>query len=385
MDLPAKKLKFLEQAFSTPNHNGNLYNTENDKPVDDRPMVETGANQKVVDEKRLERTKVGNEVQYGDTQGIVVKREGEYLTVFNKDQDIQQQIHISDTYFKDDVIMNVEAQLWDKINFDARVAILGKANIKSEQATNDFVHRDWFDLPESLRDVIKDSSGVTAAQFTEQPHGGMAGREQGFNDKTQESESWRDLTNNPHVASPYKDKTPDGLEKDLDGSAGAAIVGSPNKEDEDKDEKKFHDELADENKSDVEHGVYGGVVTDTPFDAVPDYEEDQREGHLARQRQIEPTVEPTDPKDNPTDPKWNEEHKGEQQQAAITGKPDLKEKEESSSTSGTSYAQHGDGPKRNKAREIVNKYNTRWGVRYGVTKEEFEEQGGKEPVKRRYA
>jgi len=88
MDLPAKKLKFLEQAFSAPNHNGNLYNTENDKPVDDRPMVETGANQKVVDEKRLERTKVGNEVQYGNTQGIVVKREGEYLTVYNKDQDL---------------------------------------------------------------------------------------------------------------------------------------------------------------------------------------------------------------------------------------------------------------------------------------------------------
>jgi len=192
---------------------------------------------------------------------------------------------------------------------------------------------------------------------------------------------------------PYTDKTPSGLEtptglvKELSGSAGAAIVGSPNKEDEDKDEKKFHDEAEEEKKSDVEHGVYGGVVTDTPFDAVPDYEEDQREGHLARQHAIEPTVEPTDPRDNPSDPKWNEEHKGEQQQAAITGKPDLKEKEkeESSSTSGTTYAQHGDGPKRNKAQEIMNKYNTRWGVRYGVTQKEFDEQGGKQPVKRKYA
>jgi len=379
MDLPAKKLKFLEQAFSTPNHNGNLYNTENDKPVDDRPMVETGANQKVVDEKRLERTKVGNEVQYGNTHGTVVKREGEYLTVFNKDQDTHQQIHISDTYFKDDIIMNVEAQLWDKINFDTRIAILGKANIRSEQATKDFVHRDWFELPESLRNVIKDSSGVTAAQFTEQPHGGMAGREQGFNDKTQESQSWRDLTNNPHVATPYKDKTPSGLEKDLDGSAGAAIVGSHKDDDED-----------EEKKSDVEHGVYGGVVTDTPFDATPDYEEDQREGHLARQRQIEPTIEPVNPKEQPSDPKWNEEHKGEQQQAAITGKPDLKETEKedsgiSSSTPGVTNPIHGDGPKRNKAREIVNKYNTRWGPRYGVTQKEFEEQGGKQPVKRKYA
>jgi len=396
MDLPAKKLKFLEQAFSTPNHNGNLYNTENDKPVDDRPMVETGANQKVVDEKRLEHTKVGNEVQYMDTNGIVVKREGEYLTVYNKDHDAHEQIHISDTYFKDDVIMNVEAQLWDKINFDARINILGKANIRSEQATKDFVHRDWFDLPESLRDVIKSSEA--GIQFAETPHGGFAGREQGFNDKTQESESWRDLTNNPHVASPYKDKTPDGLEKDLEGSSAAAIIGGHKGEDEkdDKDEKKFHDEAEEEKKSDVEHGVYGGVVTDTPFEATPDYEETITDTRLSGAQEeiaaegVAPAREPDDPKEQPTDPKWNEEHKGEQQQAAITGKPDLKEKEKEvsgagSSTSSTTYAVHGDGPKRNKAREIMNKFNTRWGVRYGVTKEEFEEQGGKQPVKRRYA
>lgn len=36
------------------------------------------------------------------------------------------------------------------------------------------------------------------------------------------------------------------------------------------------DRVAD--KSDVEHGAYGGVVTDTPFDAEGDYEEDKREG-----------------------------------------------------------------------------------------------------------
>ena len=32
-------------------------------------------------------------------------------------------------------------------------------------------------------------------------------------------------------------------------------------------------------KSDVEHGAYGGVVTDTKFDAEGDYEEDKRDVH----------------------------------------------------------------------------------------------------------
>jgi hypothetical protein len=39
-------------------------------------------------------------------------------------------------------------------------------------------------------------------------------------------------------------------------------------------------------KSDVEHGMYGNVNTDTPFDATEDYEEDKREGDR-EQQQIE--------------------------------------------------------------------------------------------------
>jgi hypothetical protein len=37
-------------------------------------------------------------------------------------------------------------------------------------------------------------------------------------------------------------------------------------------------------KSDVEHGMYGNVNTDTPFDATEDYEEDKREGDREQQQ-----------------------------------------------------------------------------------------------------
>ena len=53
-----------------------------------------------------------------------------------------------------------------------------------------------------------------------------------------------------------------------------------------------------ENKSDVEHGAYGGVVTDTPFDAEGDYEEDKRDVHGKEFDHNHQQKTPRDPKED---------------------------------------------------------------------------------------
>ena len=50
-------------------------------------------------------------------------------------------------------------------------------------------------------------------------------------------------------------------------------------------------------KSDVEHGAYGGVVTDTPFDAEGDYEEDKRDVHGKEFDHNHQQKTPRDPKE----------------------------------------------------------------------------------------
>ncbi len=54
---------------------------------------------------------------------------------------------------------------------------------------------------------------------------------------------------------------------------------------------------ADRYNSDVEHGAYGGVVTDTPFDAEGDYEEDKRDVHGKEFDHNHQQKTPRDPKE----------------------------------------------------------------------------------------
>lgn len=55
---------------------------------------------------------------------------------------------------------------------------------------------------------------------------------------------------------------------------------------------------ADRYKSDVEHGAYGGVVTDTNFDAEGDYEEDKRDVHGKEFDHNHQQKTPRDPKED---------------------------------------------------------------------------------------
>lgn len=192
-----------------------------DKPVKDEvPYVEGGLGKKkepTLDEtnKRYENTHVGDIVYYPRGKGKVIKKTGEYITILNEDK--LDQAHINETYHEGDMI----SQLWTQMFMESRQNLLRKANIPIFLAG-----RGWFDLPKEAKDILKS---------------GFAGREEGVT-RRQESESYRDAINNPHVQKPV---------------------------DEEADEKEGKKE-----KSDIEYGAYGGVTTRTFFDATEDYEED---------------------------------------------------------------------------------------------------------------
>lgn len=110
---------------------------------------------------------------------------------------------------------------------------------------------------------------------------------------------------------------------------------------------------ADRYKSDVEHGAYGGVVTDTPFDAEGDYEEDHREGDRKQDRHNHQQKTPRDPK--------------EEGDEVLVG---YYTKEGGTMSTGTPGANNPTYDEE-KERSVTNKNNTRYGIRK-ASKEDIE-------------
>jgi len=381
---PEDEKKDPEKAFVSPSHDGNLYNTENDKPVmPEVAMTEPGSNRKDRDLKRLDRVKLNDHVAYSYGEGTVIGKHNLMVQIANDDTNHIDVVPIGETYFKEDSISagNIENQMWDLMAQQTRSYLLTKYNIIGD-TQKAYLYRDWDDMPRPLREILTDKA---YNYFDDVPHGGVEGREPSHNDENEESRSHRDLTQPPHVTAPYKDPQAPGAKK-----------------------------------SDVEHNVLGGIVTDTPIDATDEYEDDRPKkplsgaeaeggatGQSVENKRPDLSKEPLDPKDKPTDEKWDERQK-DQQQAAITGKPDLREgdetveKDEDSGVrpesagfkGSTTNAQasektetdmtaitgepnenkdkdkvgptHGQGPQHmDKAYEleIINKYNSRWGPR----------------------
>jgi len=419
MDLPAPKRKYLEQAFTTPNHNGNLYNTENDSPVDDKQMVnegdtqdtmytEPGSNRKVVDTKRIQRTKVGDTVIHNGDETKVVGKNGFMLKLYNENNDVIITVPVGETAFRDDILSNsnIEQQVWDRTSMEQRHSMLGKARVDQK----DFASRDWFDLPDTLRTVLKEQASNGA--YTEPAGGGFAGREPGMT-RPDESKSWRDQFNNPHVFRSLDQPQADALKTDIkvnpEGIIGEDEDGKVHKEDRQNraaivgdNDREGHKGDTEETKSNIEHNALGGVVTDIPFEASSDYEETITDDKLSgAQEEIatvgnSPARHPKDPKDNTEEvrvgymPKKGEQHEGGthpnlqyhcdicQQKHKTADHEELEKEGLTSNSVGVTNPVHGDEKKKNKGTsrelQVKNKYNSRWGLRYNVTQEEFDEQ-----------
>ena len=438
MDILAPKRKLLEHAFTTPNHNGNLYNAENDNPVNDRAAESlqlVGNDHKVtrVDSKRLQHAKLGDKVKYFGGEGKVVAREGYNLKVFNEVTDVVEMVPISNTIFQSEVLDDIELKMWDRMNFDMRQSILAKVNITSR----DFVGRDWHDLPRELQTVLKDAANL----WSEPSRGGFAGREPGIT-RDSESQSFRDRINPRHVMEPQKDGTADAL-KDTqlvtkpirghdwgywneklrdeypDEKTRGAVIGSMEQEDksimksdikqnpegiigEDEDgkvsaktnmaaitgdnDREGHKEERSETKSDEERGMYGGISTEVePLDATDDYEEKPLQTPNVGQKEIDSaptgqtsTREDKDPRAERDQIGYNQDPLPDKIKACEICDGDHKTEDHinkeglTSNSIAVANPVYGD-KQRKKALKIRNEFNTRWGPRYGVTAEEYEE------------
>jgi hypothetical protein len=113
---------------------------------------------------KITSTKVGDNIHFfvngAEDKGTVVKMDSKFVTVVKDDGNFQD-IHINDTFFIKDILVN---KSWNDMTMEERTVELHKVHAYSPR----FLGKSWQELPKELKDVMKSN--------IEQGHLGGGGR-----------------------------------------------------------------------------------------------------------------------------------------------------------------------------------------------------------------
>ena len=115
---------------------------------------------------KITSTRVGDNIHFfvngAEDSGTVVKMNTSFVTVV-KDNGVLQDIHINDTFFIKDILVN---KTWNDMSMEERTVALHDIHAYSPR----FLAKTWQQLPKELKDVMLKKSNV------EDSHLGSAGR-----------------------------------------------------------------------------------------------------------------------------------------------------------------------------------------------------------------
>jgi len=100
---------------------------------------------------KIKNTKIGDDIHYYingmEGRGIVVKMANEYLEVFKEDGQLGT-IHINDTFFVKDILVNKQ---WDEMDDIERYDALTKIHAPSPR----YITKQWNDIPEEIKILLQ--------------------------------------------------------------------------------------------------------------------------------------------------------------------------------------------------------------------------------------
>jgi hypothetical protein len=112
---------------------------------------------KMTNSNKITNTKVGDDIHFyvngSEDRGIVVKMNNEYVTVFKESTQEYDDIHINDTFFIKDILVNKE---WDKMNDDERYDALKKIHAPSPR----FIMKSWNELPKEIKELLTKNNAI---------------------------------------------------------------------------------------------------------------------------------------------------------------------------------------------------------------------------------
>ena len=105
----------------------------------------------MINSNKITNTKIGDDIHFYingiEDRGIVVKMSNEYVRVFKESTQDFDDIHINDTFFIKDILINKE---WDKMDDQERWEALDKIHAPTPR----FIMKSWNDLPNEIKDNL---------------------------------------------------------------------------------------------------------------------------------------------------------------------------------------------------------------------------------------
>ena len=105
---------------------------------------------RMINQNKILSTKIGDDIHFyingKEGRGIIVKMSNEYVMGAKEDGDFQD-IHINDTFFVRDIIVN---KTWDLMEDEERYEAL----VKIHAPTPRFLSKSWIELPEEIKKLL---------------------------------------------------------------------------------------------------------------------------------------------------------------------------------------------------------------------------------------
>ena len=106
---------------------------------------------------KITNTKIGDDIHFyvngTEDRGIVVKMNNDYVTVFKESTQAYDDIHINDTFFIKDILVNKE---WNKMDDIERYDALKKIHAPSPR----FISKVWEDLPKDIKELLQKNNAI---------------------------------------------------------------------------------------------------------------------------------------------------------------------------------------------------------------------------------
>ena len=110
-----------------------------------------------MNENKIKNTKIGDDIHFfvngKEDRGIVVKMNNEYVTVFKESTQNYDDVHINDTFFIKDILINKE---WDKMEDTERFELLKSIHAPTPR----FLSKSWDQLPKEIKTLLTKNNGI---------------------------------------------------------------------------------------------------------------------------------------------------------------------------------------------------------------------------------
>jgi len=115
---------------------------------------------------KIKNTRVGDDIHFyingNEDRGIVVKMSNEYVTVFKESTQNYEDIHINDTFFIKDIMVNKQ---WNDCSDQERYDMLVKIHAPSPR----YLQKTWEELPKDIKELLQKNNS-NQVSFKNEPN-----------------------------------------------------------------------------------------------------------------------------------------------------------------------------------------------------------------------